>query len=138
MNSEHPGGGVHGEDQDADHHGFHSRHGPASPSSSPLPVLCLGMLWRTELAGCAQRDSAEPVKQSGVREGQMPPVSAFFIPASTFVSRPEHGIEAAVAFSHQRPTTRSEPSALDRDTGRCRRLWVVAGKTGVKSLDNRN
>jgi len=36
----------------------------------PLPVLCLGMLWRTELAGCAQRDSAEPVKQSGVREGQ--------------------------------------------------------------------
>ena len=25
----------------------------------------------------------------------MPPVSAFFIPASTFVSRPEHGIEAA-------------------------------------------
>jgi len=28
------------------------------------------MLWRTELAGCAQRDSAEPVKQSGVREGQ--------------------------------------------------------------------
>ena len=33
----------------------------------PLPVLCLGMLWRTELAGCAQRDSAEPVKQSGVR-----------------------------------------------------------------------
>ena len=36
----------------------------------PLPVLCLGMLWRTEIAGCAQRDSAEPVKQSGVREGQ--------------------------------------------------------------------
>ena len=35
----------------------------------PLPVLCLGMLWRTEIAGCAQRDSAEPVKQSGVREG---------------------------------------------------------------------
>ena len=34
----------------------------------PLPVLCLGMLWRTELAGCAQRDSAEPVKWSGVRE----------------------------------------------------------------------
>ena len=47
----------------------------------------------------------------------MPPVSAFFIPASALVSRPEHGIEAAVAFSHQRPTTRSEPSALARDTG---------------------
>ena len=39
------------------------------PPPPPLPVLCLGMLWRTELAGCAQRDSAEPVKQSGVREG---------------------------------------------------------------------
>jgi len=65
-----PDGGDHGKDQEADDHGFHSRHGPASPSSSPLPVLCLGMLWRTELAGCAQRDSAEPVKQSGVREGQ--------------------------------------------------------------------
>jgi len=57
-----PDGGDHGKDQEADDHGFHSRHGPASPSSSPLPVLCLGMLWRTELAGCAQRDSAEPVK----------------------------------------------------------------------------
>jgi len=73
----------------------------------------------------------------------MPPVSAFFIPASTFVSRPEHGIEAAVAFSHRLPTTRSAPSALARDTGRCRRLarrrhGVVAEKTGVKSLDNRN
>ena len=33
----------------------------------PFPMLCLGMLWRAELAGCAQRDSAKPTKQSGVR-----------------------------------------------------------------------
>ena len=46
------------------------------------------------------------------------------------------GSKAAVAFSHRLPTTRSEPSAFARDTGRgCRlarrRHGIVAGKTGV-------
>ena len=32
MDSEHAGGDVHGEDQEADDHRFYSRHGSASPA----------------------------------------------------------------------------------------------------------
>ena len=48
------------------HHAY-SRHGLLL---SLCCALGCSMLWRAELAGCAQRDSAKPVKQSGVREGQ--------------------------------------------------------------------
>ena len=48
------------------HHAY-SRHGLLL---SLCCALGCSIIWRAELAGCAQRDSAKPVKQSGVREGQ--------------------------------------------------------------------
>lgn len=50
VDSEHAGGDVHGEDQEADDHRFYSRYGFSFSfssllcPSSPGPVLCLGML----------------------------------------------------------------------------------------------
>ena len=118
------------------HHAY-SRHGPGFSVVLLLSLCCALGCSGVQRAGCAQRDSAEPVKQSGVREGQRCRRSLlfmFFIPASALVSRREHGIEAAVAFSHQLPTTRREPSVFARDTG----TESLREKPELMSLDSHN
>ena len=100
--------------------------------------------WRAELAGCAQRDSAEPVKQSGVREGQRcrrSPLS-LSLPQPLFRGRsmgsklpsPSHigCLQRGASRLHWLGTRAA--AVVSRDDG----SGVVAEKTGVKSLDNRN
>jgi hypothetical protein len=103
VDSEHAGGDVHGEDQEADDHRFYSRHGSCSFSSAVLPLralcLCLGMLrsenrggrvtvqrlkWTVVTCECDERDA------SGVRSLLL----VFFIPPATALC------SALVFFTH--------------------------------------